>query len=68
MKISFSQAREKNLNHFTLRISRDRDSCQCLVTLNYFCSYPGLFGDADAKNQERKFSWIIIMIILTKNL
>ena len=30
MKISFSRAREKNLNHFSSRISRDRDSCQCL--------------------------------------
>ena len=30
MKISFSRAREKNLIHFSSRISRDRDSCQCL--------------------------------------
>ena len=30
MEISFSQAREKNLGHFSSRISRDRDSCQCL--------------------------------------
>ena len=30
MKISFSWAREKNLNNFSSRISRDRDSCQCL--------------------------------------
>ena len=30
MKISFSRAREKNLSHFSSRISRDRDSCQCL--------------------------------------
>ena len=31
MKNSFSRAREKNLNHFSSRISRDRDSCQCLL-------------------------------------
>ena len=31
MKISFSRAREKNLSHFSSRISRDRDSCQCLL-------------------------------------
>ena len=30
MEISFLQAREKNLGHFSSRISRDRDSCQCL--------------------------------------
>ena len=49
MKISFSRAREKNLNHFSSRISRDRDSCQCLVfgvllcvhafCLAYLCLY-----------------------------
>ena len=31
MKISFSRAREKNLSHFSSRISRDRDSRQCLT-------------------------------------
>ena len=36
MKISFSRAREKNLSHFSSRISRDRDSCQCLAQ-NWNC-------------------------------
>ena len=30
MKISFCDPREKNFSHFSSRISRDRDSCQCL--------------------------------------
>ena len=30
MKIGFSRSREKNLSHFSSRIYRDRDSCQCL--------------------------------------
>ena len=30
MKTQFSSSREKNMNHFSSRISRDRDSCQCL--------------------------------------
>ena len=34
MKISFSRAREKNLSHFSSRISRDRDSCQCLYIVS----------------------------------
>ena len=38
MKISFSRAREKNLSHFSSRISRDRDSCQCLTGI------PGIPG------------------------
>ena len=46
MEISFSQAREKNLGHFSSRISRDRDSCQCLVRGSRF------------KNQEGKMTLI----------
>ena len=30
MKFSFSRVREKNPNHFSSRLSRDRDSWQCL--------------------------------------
>ena len=44
MKISFSRAREKNLNHFSSRISRDRDSCQCLgvawTWVTFFWDFP----------------------------
>ena len=36
IKISFSRAREKNLSHFSSRISRDRDSCQCLGSTSSF--------------------------------
>ena len=44
MKISFSRAREKNLSHFSSRISRDRDSCQCLTGTPGIPGIPGVTG------------------------
>ena len=44
MKISFSRAREKNLSNFSSRISRDRDSCQCLTGTPGIPGIPGVTG------------------------
>ena len=59
MKISFSRAREKNLNHFSSRISRDRDSCQCLsgVSGDY-----GEFGDSGKHSDSGETGVVLILV------
>ena len=49
------RATEKNLNHFSSRISRDRDSCQCLKQICCCCIHCYTAGNANSNPVGGKF-------------